>query len=211
MAGQIQYNPKYMRDILYQTSLEGAIIRHVPIVPYTPVTDKSWGFLYEKPAPCIRAQAFMDSVQKSTENFTIDDIFHQKLSLAEDRTSLILNEILEKDVIHKSNLSSLYEELFMIDQWRAQRSFPENYLKDKTWMELNKMELQIRDQIRREIKDSMRTRSFNEKDLREALLDFKNQNQKSQIMGTMWGDGIVDVNPNGGGETYNIAGDVYGK
>ena len=211
MVSQIQYNPKYLRDILYQVSLEGAIIRPVPLTPYTPVTDKTYSFQYESSAPYLRAQAFMDSAQKSTESFSIDDIFHQKLTLAEDRTSLIINEILEKDNIHKSNLSSLYNELFMIDQWRGQRSFPENYLKDKTWMDLNKMELQIRDQIRREIKDSIRARSFNEKDLREALLDFKQQNQKNQIMGTMWGDEIVDVNPNGGGETYSMAGDIYGK
>ena len=211
MVSQIQYNPKYLRDTLYQVSLEGARIRPVPITPYMPVADKACGFQHEDSTTYLRAQAFMDSAQKSTENFTIDDIFHQKLSLAEDRTSLILNEILEKNAIHKSNLSSLYEELFMIDQWRSQRSFPESYQKDKTWMEFNKMELQIRDQIRREIKDSIRARSFNEKDLREALLDFKKQNQKSQIMGTMLEDEIVDVNPYGGGDKYNIAGDICGK
>ena len=134
MVSQMQYNPKYLRDILYQVSLEGARIRPVPITPYTTVTDKAWA-QYENFGPYHRAQAFMDSTQEGVGNFSIDDIFHQKLTLAEDRTSLILNEILEKDVIHKANLSSLYEELFMINQWRSQRSFPENYLKDKTWME----------------------------------------------------------------------------
>lgn len=211
MVSQIQYHPKYMRDTPYQTSLEGATIRPVPITPYTPIAGEATFLQNENSDPQSRAQSFMESAQSSTDNFSIDDIFHQKLSLTKDRTELILDEIQDINAVRCSNLSRLYEDLFMIDQWRCQRSFPENYLKDKTWMDFNKMELQIRDQIRREMKDAMRAKSFNEKDLREALLDFKKQNQKSQLMGTMWADENIDVNPKGGGETYNMTGDIYGK
>jgi len=50
------------------------------------------------------------------------------------------------------------------------------------------MELQIRDQIRRELKDFAKDIAFPAKDLRESLLEFKLQNQKANMMG-----GLDDV------------------
>ncbi len=58
------------------------------------------------------------------------------------------------------------------------------------------MELQIRDQIRRELKDAAKDTAFPAKDLREGLLEFKLQNQKSQMMMDM--NDVNDVNQIGG-------------
>ena len=70
------------------------------------------------------------------------------------------------------------------------------------------MELGLKDQIRREIKDSMRSVAFNEKDLRESLLNLKKQSQKNQMMDSMLEDKINDQQQLEG-EKYKIKGDNY--
>ena len=94
----------------------------------------------------------MDSVQSATGFSGIDDIFEQKLTLTEDRNYLIINEIMEKDSLHKQNIARLYDDIFMVEKWRSQRPYPESYLKDKTWMEFNKMELSLQGSNKTRIK-----------------------------------------------------------
>jgi hypothetical protein len=189
--------------------MKGAKLNDIPFDAYTLHPQKELQVIYS-PCPSKNiADSFMDSARSSQNVFNIDDIFLQKLTLTQDRTYLIINEIMEKDALHKSNLARLYDDLFMVDKWREQRPHPENYLKDKTWMEFNKMELQIRDQIRRELKDAIKSVSFNEKDLRESLLDFKKQSQKNQMMGSILEDTIQDHEKKEGNNTYNITGDTY--
>jgi len=96
--------------------------------------------------------------------------------------NLVLEEITGRERLREENLSDLYQDLLRIDNWRLERPIDQYYQKDKTWLDLNKMELQIRDQIRRELKDCARDTSFPQKDLRESLLDFKQQTQKAQMM-----------------------------
>ena len=207
MANQFNHKKQYLYDN-YFSSFNGAKIKPLPAVAYHPIvtidpvghesycTQKRW------------AESFVDTVNSATGSSSIDDIFNQKLSLTQDRNYLIINEIIEKDDLHKQNLARLYDDIFMVEQWRIQRPHPENYLKDKTWMDFNKMELGLRDQIRRELKDSIKSISFNEKDLRESLLDFKKQSQKNQMMDSMLEDEIDDQQKEGN-ILYNIAGDTY--
>lgn len=184
-------------------SMNGGIMKVLPFKRYKTISSGQRISNIEN-----RAKEFLSSIVKDRDQNSVNDIFYQKLSLTQDRTYLIVNDILEKEALHKQNLTRLYDDLLMIDNWRIQRPFPQNYSKDKTWMDFNKMELGIRDQIRREIKDSIRSVSFNEKDLRDSLLDCKKQFQKNQMMAGMLED---TVNDNQGGEysTYNIEGDLY--
>ncbi len=76
----------------------------------------------------------------------------------------------------------LYEDLLKINNWRLERPFPDYYSKDRIWADLNRSELQIREQIRREMKDSARDMSFPQKDLRESLLEFKLQTHKNRLL-----------------------------
>jgi len=208
MAYQFNHKDKYLYDNYFSTHKD-ATITPVPIEKYKPVMDFTSDLLEPVSTQQLKVERFVNSVENPDNTAVVDDIFHQKLSLTQDRTYLIINEILEKETQHKQNLSMLYDDLVMVDNWRIQRPYPESYSKDKTWMDFNKLELQIRDQIRREVKDSMRSVSFNEKDLREALLDFKKQSQKAQMMGSMLEETINDHNLGEGNGKYNITGDLY--
>jgi hypothetical protein len=207
MTFQINQKEKYLYDNFF-SSLKGATVTPVPGVSYYPVFEDKPAIKNAYCAQQTKAESFMDTVQAQTGSSSIDDIFEQKLALNKDRTHLILNDIIETDTIHKTNLKSLYDDLFALEKWRSSRPHPENYLKDKTWMEFNKMEIMLHDQIRRELKDASKATAFNARDLRESLLDFKKQHQKSQMMGGLTDEEHYDLTPEDH-HLYNITGDKY--
>jgi hypothetical protein len=207
MTFQTNQKEKYLYENFF-SSLKGATVTPVPGVSYYSVFEDKPDIKNAYCAQQTRAESFMDTVQAQTGSSSIDDIFEQKLALNKDRTHLILNDILETDTILKTNLKSLYDDLFTIEKWRSSRPHPENYLKDKTWMEFNKMELMLHDQIRRELKDASKATAFNARDLRESLLDFKKQHQKNQMMDGLIDDEHYDPAPENH-HLYNIPGDIY--
>ena len=160
----------------YIRNLHGSTLKIVPVMPFQ--------IAYTRPqrSPYAMAASFMESAStiKNTDGFS--DFFAQKKELKEDRVNLVMDEIYLREGIKCDNLTLLYEDLLRIDNWRLERPFPENYNIDRIWSDLNRSELQIREQIRREMKDSARDTAFPQKDLRESLLEFKVQNQKNQMM-----------------------------
>ena len=128
------------------------------------------------------AESFIETICVPQNQSYFDDFFTQKKELSEDRVNLIMGEIHGRETLKNDNLGRLYGDLLRVSNWRLERPLPEYYKKDKIWSDLNKIELQIRDQIRRELKDAARDTSFPQKDLRESLIDFKLQSQKAQIM-----------------------------
>ncbi|MFC1829022.1 hypothetical protein ACFL0O_05365 [Thermodesulfobacteriota bacterium] len=164
----------------YLPGLEGARINIVEGMQYI----KTYHPARNGPATMSEqvTQAFMQEAVESQKNADFDDFFKQKVNLSSDRIGLVLGEITQRDNLKYDNLKRLYDDLLKVDNWRLERPYPFNYAKDKTWTDLNKMELQLRDQIRRELKDSVKDTSFPQKDLRESLLEFKVQNQKSQML-----------------------------
>jgi hypothetical protein len=161
-------------------NLANARIRIIPTATY------ATGNMQQGHTTCFytipAAIYFMENVRNLDSKPDIEDFCQQKIELSDDRVKLILNEIMFRDRLRYENLNRLYEDLFRVDQWRAEISFPQNYLKDRTWSDLNRMELQLREQIRRETKDFAKDTAFPTKDLREGLLEFKLQNQKSKMM-----------------------------
>ena len=160
----------------YIKNLHGSTLRILPSMPDQIVHT------VPRKGPYHVATSFMESASTITNTDGFSDFFAQKKELKEEKIDLVLGEIYSRETITYQNLNLLYEDLLRINNWRLERPFPENYNKDRIWSDLNRSELQIREQIRREMKDSARDTAFPQKDLRESLLEFKVQNQKNQMM-----------------------------
>jgi len=128
------------------------------------------------------ASTFMEYANNQENVGGFDDFFKQKIELSEDKVNLILSDIYRREALRKSNLLMLYEDLLKINNWRLERPFPDYYSKDRIWSDFNRSELQIREQIRREMKDTARDLAFPQKDLRESLLEFKLQTHKNRLL-----------------------------
>ena len=160
----------------YITSFKGAKITVIPTMDF-PINYKA-----KRNTPYMLAEDFMKQAEIPGKTSYLDDLFNQKKELAEDKVNLVLEEITGRERLREENVSDLYQDLMRINNWRLEIPFDQYYQKDRTWSDLNKMELQIRDQIRRELKDSARDTSFPQKELRESLLYFKQKTQKARIM-----------------------------
>ena len=147
-----------------------------------PTMDFSIDYVSRRNTPYIVAEEFMKRAESPGKMSYLDDFFNQKKELSEDRVNLVLEEITGRERLREENVSDLYQDLMRINNWRLEMPFDQYYQKDRTWSDLNKMELQIRDQIRRELKDCARDTSFPQKELRESLLYFKQKTQKARIM-----------------------------
>jgi len=139
-------------------------------------------YVSTKNTPYIVAEEFMKRAESPGKVSYLDDFFNQKKELSENKVNLVLEEITGRERLREENVSDLYQDLMRINNWRLERPIDQYYQRDSAWSDLNKMELQIRDQIRRELKDCARDTSFPQKDLRESLLEFKQQTQKAQMM-----------------------------
>jgi hypothetical protein len=164
--------------LIYSERIDSGKIR--VIYPLGNVNFNRNGHLNTNPdSPFERTYTFLSKTDSADYG---DDFFKQKLDLTKDRKDLILSEIRNRDRLLYENLKGLYDDLLMLDNWRLAHD-PTGYIHDQTWQRHNEMELNIRQQIRREMTDSMRDTAFPEKDLRESLLEFKVQKTKSDMLG----------------------------
>ena len=160
----------------YISSCKGAKITVLPTM------DFPLNYNVKRKTPYMLAEYFMKQAEIPGTTSYLDDLFNQKKELSEDRVNLVLEEITGRERLREENVLDLYQDLMRVDNWRLEIPFDQYYQKDRTWSDLNKMELQIRDQIRRELKDCARDTSFPQKELRESLLYFKQKTQKARIM-----------------------------
>lgn len=164
----------------YLPGFVGTKIREVPGTSFYSAYKPSKITHYQ--AVAMIADAFMEAVKSPATAPDFDDLMGQKVELAEDKTRLILADITERNNLAYDNLRSLYDDLLRVENWRCQIQYPQCYERDRTWADLNKMELDIRDKIRRERKDASKDVGFNSRDLREGLLEFKVNTMKSQML-----------------------------
>jgi hypothetical protein len=163
------------------------------------------------------AYSFMDAAKSADVSMDIDDIFKTKIGHSEDRIDLILGQLKERDRLKYDNLQRIYDDLFRVDQFRAEIPHPQNYLKDNTWSGLNDSELKLREQIRRELTSSSQDMAFLSNDLRNSLLEFKLQNSKQAMFEDSDVGGTLDkllIAPDGAlqtrqGETYDPPDNKY--
>ena len=173
-------------------NLQGAKVRIIPGIP---------GIEYLKPHhPYSRpyssteqtVSSFMYAAKEPQESAGFDDFFKQKIEHSQDRVDLILGEITGRERLKNDNLIRIYDDLLRVDQFRAEIPFPQKYQKDNVWSGLNDQELRLREQIRRELKESAKDLSLTNKDMRESLLEFKLKTTKSFMMNQEGGlDGII--------------------
>lgn len=176
----------------YIGSLKGATLKVLPAISYMSAYS----------AAAQKAYAFM---QESSNSLDMDDFFQAKISQARDKIDLITGEIDERESLKYDNLKRLYDDLLRVDNMKAEVPYPLNYQRGKVWIDLNSQELRIREQIRRELKDSARDLSFPSKDLRHSLLEFKLQNQKQHMMKDDDGlDQLIGLD-----SSYEYKGDLY--
>ena len=181
---------------IYMGNLDGAKLKVVPGIQYLGAYSST---------PYSVADHFMKNATDSHNNLDSDDFLKQKVELSEDTVGLILGEIHAREGLRNDNLSNLYYDLLKVRNWRLERPYDANCMKDKTWMDLTKLELQLSDQIRRELKDSAKDIAFPQKDLRQSLLEFKLQNRKA----TMLDIGDLEADVMGPDGSYQSAGDMY--
>jgi hypothetical protein len=160
----------------YVANFKGATLTVLPTM------DFSIDHATKRNTSYMVAEEFMKRAETPGNTSYLDDFFNQKKELSEDKVNLVLEEITGRERLREENVSDLYQDLMRINNWRLERPIDQYYQRDSAWLDLNRMELQIRDQIRRELKDCARDTSFPQKDLRESLLDFKQQTKKAQMM-----------------------------
>ena len=198
------YN-RHLDDIGLSSDTKSAKVRILPNVfnyirEYDPKRNSAYTMTQEM------SKVFMNQAKEPDKMPDIEDFEQSEIELSEDKVKLILGEIEGRENLKDDNIQSLYDDLFRVYNWRNCRHFPENDVPDKIWSELNKMELDIRDKIRRELKDSVRDTSFPQKDLRESLLEFKMKNTESHMLG----GGLEMELDNSDKEIENYMGDKTG-
>lgn len=185
-----RYN-RHVDDLSLFSNLNSAKLNFLPsIFSYVRVYDPKQNNAYTMTNEM--AKVFMHESQNPTKKPEIEDFAQNEIGLSEDRINLVLGEIQSRERLRNDNLDSLYGDLFKIYNWRNCRTFPMDMATDNIWLDMNKMELDVRDKIRRELKDSVRDTSFAEKDLRESLLEHKTKNQESQML-----EGGLEINLTG--------------
>ena len=163
----------------YISSFQEATIRLLPTLPYMTPPTLPERDIAAKAAFTLIERAAVSGTEQKNDAF---DFFSQKNEIARDKADLIWADIQERATLRNNNIRQLYDELLRIDNWRLERPFPESYQKDRIWLDFIKMEIKIREQIRRELQDSLRDTSFSKKDFRESALDFKKLQQKQSIL-----------------------------
>ena len=184
----------------YLPKLEGARILPVPGIEYLKAYNQRRNSPYTMTKEVM--QAFMQDARERQKSAQFDDLFRQKVGLAEDKSALVLSELQARNRLSIDNLGRLYDDLLRLENWRLSRPYPACVSQDRTWWDMNKMEMDIRQQIRRELQQEARDMAFPQKDLRESLLEFKLQNQKAQMV-----EGGLEMELDGSSEMYQ--GDTY--
>ena len=161
----------------YLNNLSGAVMRVLQTRPYIPPAHP------DRNAASLAALTFINkpSPNEGQPENSEFDFLKQKNELAQGKVQLISADVYERMSLKNDNIKALYDELLLIDNWRLSRPFSESSQKDKVWLDLNKMELKVREQIRRELQDNLRDTMFNKKDLRESVLDYKKLQQKEAL------------------------------
>jgi hypothetical protein len=189
----------------YLPGFDGATIREVPGTSFYSAYKPSRITHYQ--AASMMADGFMEIARSKANVPEIDNFMGQKVELSEDKTRLILADITQRNSLKYDNLIRLYDDLLRIDNWRCQRGYPQNYATDKPWSDLNKMEMQVRNDIRRELKDASKDIGFNSRDLREGLLEFKVNARKEHMLDDGLESSTIEsslYNPTDTSNTYEV-------
>ena len=125
------------------------------------------------------------------------------VEVTKDKMSLIRGQIEARQGISYDILSRIYDDIFTVEKLRTGLPFPARYEQGKSWSDLNKHELDLRVEVRKEMKEVLKDNSFSTKDLRDSILEYKVQSMESKLMS----GGLEDtIEPDG---SYQQQGDTH--
>ena len=130
------------------------------------------------------AEYFVAHKLSSDSDQGIEDmnIMARSAELERDRASLIIDRIEQIGTHTYTNLASLYDDLLAISQMKLERPFPDYLQKDKMWLDLQKMELEIKRQIRTECTQFYRLADRSVSGLHESLINLKERQGKASML-----------------------------
>ena len=98
-----------------------------------------------------------------------------------DKVDLVLDELSRREFIKYDNLMRIYGDLLNVYELKFQLDPTHFYTKSKTWLDLFNQELNLKKQIRSELRDMYKDTMQASKELRESLLEYKVSAQKYKL------------------------------
>ena len=148
----------------YIGNLDGAKVKIVP---------KDW--IYEGRRKG-RFEGVMDPTATDSADFPAI-----KKARYRDKVDLVLDELSRREAVKYDNLMRIYGDLLDVYCAKVQLDPTHFYTKSKTWLDLFNQELNLKKQIRSELRDLYKDTSHATKELRESLLEYKVQAQKYKL------------------------------
>jgi len=98
-----------------------------------------------------------------------------------DKVDLVLDELSRREHIKYDNLMRIYGDLLDVYCAKVQLDPTHFYTKSKAWLDLFNQELNLKKQIRSELRDMYKDTTTASKELRESLLEYKVQAQNYKL------------------------------
>lgn len=130
--------------------------------------------------PCKPAYTAWESVLRPTRTDSAD-FPAIKSAKYRDKVDLVLEELLRREKVKYKNLMKIYGDLLDVYQAKIELDPSHFYTKSKAWLDLFGQELNLKKQIRSELRDMYKDTLQASKELRESLLEYKVQAQKYKL------------------------------
>jgi hypothetical protein len=148
----------------YIGKLDGGKVRVVP---------KDWIYAKKKRG---RFEGIMDPTATDSADFPAI-----KSAKYRDKIDLVLDELSRREAVKYDNLMRIYGDLLNVYELKFQLDPTHFYTKSKAWLDLFNQELNLKKQIRSELRDMYRDTGLASKELRESLLEYKVSAQKYKL------------------------------
>ena len=183
----------------HRVSWSGAKLKVIPQVPYA--LAQATG---QYRCPNNHAYSFDEDIDNSHSGSHFgDDLLGMKVDIAKDKIGHSRRLIGARMRTHYDIISRIYDDLFAVEKLRAGLPFPLKYEHGKTWSDLNRHELDLRAEIRRELRELAKDTAFPAKDLGQSVLEFKVQSAKNKIL-TGGLDDVIELDG-----SYQTEGDIH--
>ena len=153
----------------YISNLKGATMEVVPFVYYDRPDYKPKNVRYE----------FLKDAENGESD--CDDFLKIRTGNFRDQVDLILDELSRRERLTYQNLQSLHSDLMDVYQAKVQLDNTHFYTQSRQWQGVWNHELDIKKQIRNELKELYKDTSRASESLRRSLLEYKMQNQKYRL------------------------------
>ena len=123
----------------------------------------------------------LDILNEPPGKVEIDDFMALKVGKYRDKVDLIMDELSKRERVKYDNLCSIHDDLLNVYEAKIQLDPSHFYTKSQHWRDLFSQELNLKKQIRSELRDMYRDTQRTGTDLRDSLLEYKIQSQKFKM------------------------------